>query len=55
MHGQLKLQATDKMGAVFTNVAGTAVTGATVFDGADKKTYTNMIDDTSPFIRAVIQ
>ena len=37
MHGQLQLQATDKLGAVFTNVAGTAVTGATVFDGADKK------------------
>ncbi len=55
MHGQLELQATEQLGSVFTNVAGTAVTGANVFDGADRKTYTNTIEGLSPFIRAVIQ
>jgi hypothetical protein len=55
MHGELQLQATDNLGSVFTNVAGTAVTGASVFDGANRKTYTNTIEGTSLFIRAVIQ
>lgn len=55
MHGQLGLQATDRIGTEFTNVPGTAVTGAGVFDGTDRKTYTNSIQDVGPFIRAAIQ
>jgi hypothetical protein len=55
LHGQLALQAADDPGILFTNVAGTAATGATVFDGADTKTYTNTIEGTRRFIRGVIQ
>ncbi|MFH0881336.1 MAG: hypothetical protein V2A34_16615 [Lentisphaerota bacterium] len=55
MHGQLELQTTDLLGSVFTNVAGTAVTGASVFDGAGRKVCTNRINETGSFLRAVIQ
>jgi hypothetical protein len=54
MHGQLELQTTDRLDSPFTNIAATAVTGATVFDGAGRKTYTNVLDGANRFIRAVI-
>ena len=54
MHGQLELQATASLGSAFTNVAGTAATGATVFDGTDRRTCTNAIEGTSRFVGAVI-
>lgn len=55
LHGQLELQATDDLGAGYTNVAGTAVTGAAVFDTAGRKVYTNTITGMRQFIRGVIQ
>ena len=55
MHGNLTLQATPALGSAFTNIAGTAVTGATIFDGSGRKTYTNAVDASNRFFKAVIE
>ena len=55
MHGQLELQAADDIGSAFTNVAGTAVTGAAAFDGTGRRTYTNTISVTNRYIRGAIR
>jgi hypothetical protein len=55
MHGQLELQATDELGSPFTNVAGTAVTGANVFDGTGRRIVTNTVEGASRFVGAVIR
>ena len=55
IHGQLVLQAADTLESPFENIAGTEVTGLTVFDGTGRKAYTNAISGTYRFIRAVIQ
>lgn len=54
LHGQLELQAADTPDSAYSNLAGTAVSGAAVFDNADRKTYTNLVPETTRFIRAVI-
>ena len=54
MHGQMELQATDDLGAAFTNVPGTAATGLAVFDGADRKFYTNTTSVLGRFVRGII-
>lgn len=55
MHGQLTLQKTEVMGDLFSNVTGTAATGAGVYDATGRKTFTNAFDGTTRFVRAVIQ
>ncbi len=55
MHGYLKLQAVDNLGGSFTNLDGTAITGATVFDGAGRRAYTNAIEGVRRFYRALIE
>ena len=55
MHGYLLLQAAKDLGTTFTNVAGTGITGNTVFDGVNQRTYTNTISGNNQFLRAVIQ
>lgn len=55
MHGQLKLQVNNGPGSTYTNIENTEVTGANVFDDTGRRTYTNAIDITNRFIRAVIR
>ncbi len=54
MHGFLELQATADLLSAFSNVAGTALTGAGVFDGSGLRTYTNTLDAANLFVRGVI-
>ena len=54
MHGYLTLQAASNLGSAFTNLINTEVTGATVFDAFEQKTYTNAISTSNLFLRAVI-
>lgn len=55
MHGELKLQASEHLDDSFTNVTGTAVSGAAVFDATGCRIYSNVVSDTAHFIRAAIQ
>ncbi len=55
MHGHLLLQGTHKFGAAFSNIAATAVTGADVFDGAGRRTYTNATDGAVRFFKAIVE
>jgi hypothetical protein len=54
MHGQLEIQETDNLGTAFTNVPGTAATGAAVFDGDGRRTYTNSAVTPGRFVRGII-
>jgi len=55
MHGYLLLQSAKDLGTTFTNVAGTGISGNTVFDGGNQRTYTNTISGNNQFLRAIIQ
>lgn len=55
MHGYLKLQATDNLGGAFTNLAGTEITGATVFDETGRRAYTNTVEGGHRFFRPIIE
>lgn len=55
MHGQLQLQAADALEETFTNMPGTARTGAAAFDAGGRATYTHAAGTTPRFIRAAIQ
>jgi hypothetical protein len=55
MHGQLALQESEDLDAGFTNMPGTAATGTNVFDGNNRRAYTNTIDGWRGFIRASIE
>jgi len=55
MHGYLTLQATPALETAFTNLANTVVTGVTVFDGTGHKVYTNAIDASNRFFKAVVE
>ena len=55
MHGSLVVQNADTLGIGFTNLPASAVTGATVFDGAGRHAYTNAINRTNGYYRAVVQ
>lgn len=56
MHGQLVIQATESLDSPFTNIAVTAVTGTSVFDGFGRRVCTNTVENAGRvFIRAVIQ
>lgn len=55
MHGTLRLQAAERLGGAFTNVAGTAITGASAFGGDNRRTYTNAVEGAGRFFRAVIE
>lgn len=55
MHGYLILQGAPSLGGSFTNMAATAVTGATVFDGTGRRTYTNAVDGAARFYKAVVK
>jgi hypothetical protein len=54
LHGQLVLQITGDLTAVFTNAPATAATGV-VFDGTGRRAYTNAFPASGQFIRAAIQ
>jgi len=49
------LQATPALETAFTNLANTVVTGVTVFDGTGHKVYTNAIDASNRFFKAVVE
>ena len=53
MHGRHELQSAASLTAAFTSVAGTALSGADVFDAAGRRTYTSGVDRAA-FLRAVI-
>jgi hypothetical protein len=55
MAGYLKLQIAEQLGDTFETIVDTPITGATVFDANDCHTYTNTLDITTRFIRAVIE
>ncbi len=55
MHGTLVLRAAESLGAGFTNIAATAVTGGTAFDAQGRRAYTNTVNGASRFFRAVIE
>lgn len=55
MHGQLGLQSTESLYVAFTNMAETAVSGPSAFDGSDRRVYTNTMEGAARFIRGVIQ
>ena len=54
MHGYLILQGAANLGDGFTNLPATAATGATVFDGAGRRIYTNAADSATRFYKAVV-
>ena len=55
MHGLLILQgATTPWDSGFTNILSTAVTGATVFDGTGHRAFTNAVDGSARYYRAII-
>ena len=54
MAGYLKLQIAEALGDTFETIVDTPITGATVFDVNNCHTYTNTLDITTRFIRAVI-
>ena len=55
MNGHLWLQAASVLGASFTNIAGTDLTGSTVFDGTGRRIYTNSVFGQGKFFKAVIE
>jgi len=54
MHGTLTLQDEPDLKAGFTNVAGTALSGAAAFDGSGSRTYTNAASRPAGFYRAIV-
>ena len=56
MNGNLIVQGTPTLaGDGFTNIPATAVTGAAVFDGSERRTYTNAVGGAVRFYRAIVQ
>lgn len=55
MHGYLTLQATPRLDVAFTDLVGTVVTGATVFNATGHKSYTNTVDASNRFFKAVVE
>lgn len=54
-YGSLLLHAADFPGDAFTPLEGTAVTGASAFDAAGRRTYTNQVQGAARFFRARLE
>jgi hypothetical protein len=55
MHGVLRLQTATNLMSGFTDVGGTDVTGADVFDESGRRAYTNTLTGPRYFLRALIE
>ena len=54
MHGTLRLLVAERLGGAFTEVAGSAITGAATFGADGRRAYTNTVEGASRFYKAVI-